>query len=135
MLTEGKDRAESLHALDPKNAGYKNILGVANYYLGTARDEQQNSDEALAVFERSRAIRTEIHANSGNTSSKVNLMLAEARLGNVEAAQKLIDELGASEKKNADLHLDRARPLAQLTRQTEGDQQSALREAALTALA
>ena len=134
MLTEGRDRAETLHALDPKNAGFRNILGGANYYLGIARDEQQNSDEALAVFERSRAIRTEIHANSGNTSSKVNLMLAEARLGNVEAAQKLIDELGASEKKNADLHLDRARALAQLTRQTEGDQQTTLREEALKAL-
>jgi len=134
MLTEGRDLAESLHALDPKNAGYKNILGVANYYLGTARDEQQHSDEAIAVYERSRALRTEIHANSPDTSSKVNLMLAEARLGNVEAAQKLIDELGVSEKKNADLQLDRARSLAQLTRQTEGDQQSGLRDAALTAL-
>ena len=134
MLTEGRDLAESLHVLDAKNAGYKNILGVANYYLGTARDEQQHSDEALAVYERSRALRTEIVANSPDTSSKVNLMLAEARLGNVEAAQKLIDELGVSEKQNADLQLDRARALAQLTRQTEGDQQSALRDAALTAL-
>lgn len=134
MLTEGRDLADSLHALDPKNAAYKNILGVANYYLGTARDEQQHSDEALAVYERSRAIRTEIVANSPDTSSKVNLMLAEARLGNVEAAQKLIDELGVSEKQNADLQLDRARALAQLSRQTEGDQQSAFRDAALNAL-
>jgi len=134
MLTEGRDLAESLHQLDAKNAGFKNILGVANYYLGVVRDEQQHSDEALAVFERSRSLRAEIHANSPDTSNKVNLMLAEARVGNVEAAQKLIDELGVPEKKNADLQLDRARALAQLTRQTEGDPQAALRDAALTAL-
>ncbi|MEJ7590077.1 MAG: serine/threonine-protein kinase [Planctomycetaceae bacterium] len=134
MLTEGRDLAQSLHDLDPKNAGFKNVLGVANYYLGTARDEQEHSEETLAVFERSRILRTEILANSPDTSSKVNLMLAEARMGNVETAQKLVDELGESDKKNADLQLDRARALAQLARQTEGDQQSALRDAALTAL-
>ncbi len=134
MLTEGRDYAQSLHDMDPKNASFKSVLGVANYYLGTVRDEQEHSDEALAVFERSRALRTEIHENSSDTSSKVNLMLAEARMGNVEAVKKLTDELGAREAKNADLQLDRARALAQLTRQTEGDQQSALRDEALTAL-
>ncbi len=134
MLTEGRDLAQSLLDLDGKNATFKNLLGVAHYYLGTVRYEQDRTDEALADFERSRLLRTEIAANSPDISSKVNLMLSEARMGNVEAAEKLIDELGESDKKNGDLQLDRARALAQLTRRTEGDQQTALRDAALTAL-
>ncbi len=114
--------------------GLKKLLGGANYYLGTVRHEQGHTEEALAEFERSRLLRTELVANSRDNSSKVNLMLSEARMGNVEAAQKLIDELGKSDKKNGDLQLDRARALAQMARQTKGDQQMALRDAALTAL-
>ena len=114
MLTEGRDLAQSLVDQDGKNMGLKKLLGGANYYLGTVRHEQGHTEEALAEFERSRLLRTELVANSPDTSSKVNLMLSEARMGNVEAAQKLVDELGESDKKNGDLQLDRARALAQL---------------------
>jgi hypothetical protein len=80
--------------LDVAMAG--GIQGEAIPTLMIVRDEQQHSDEALAVLERSGSLRAEIHADSPDTSNKVNLMPAEA-------AQKLIDELGVPEKKNADL--------------------------------
>ena len=102
--------------------------------MATLRDVEGLAADALSLFERSRVLRAELYAASPDEKNKINLMLAEARVGNVEAAEKLIDELGITDKKNGELHLERARALAQLTRHTEGDKQTALREAALTAL-
>jgi hypothetical protein len=79
-------------------------------------------------------LREELTNGSPDEKNKVNLMLAEARVGRIEAAKKLIDELGASESKNGELHLERARALAQLSLHVEEGQKAEYVEGALTAL-
>jgi hypothetical protein len=72
---------------------------------------------------------------SPDEKNKINLLRSEARVGNIETAKRLNDELAATDKTNPDLHLERACALAQLTRKSEGaEQQAAFLEAALTAL-
>jgi tRNA A-37 threonylcarbamoyl transferase component Bud32/tetratricopeptide (TPR) repeat protein len=133
-LAEAAQIAESLYNEDSKNAFAKRNAGYGFYYLGTARDLQGHADEALALFERARVVRTELQATSKDTSSKVDLMLAEARLGNLEAAKVLIDDLSTTEAKNPDLRLDIARALAQLSRRAEGDAKNDLTTQAFAAL-
>ena len=134
LLAEANELAEKNYTKDPTSAQLKRNFGYTQYYLGTARDAQGHENEALALFERSRVIRDEMHANSPDKSNKVSLMLTEGRLGNVDAARKLIDELASLETKDPDLRLDIARSFAQLTRYTEGDAQTQIVEAAIAAL-
>ncbi len=134
LLRESLQLSEEIWAADPEKADYKRALTTAQYRMATLRDAQGHADEALALSERSRQLRSELAQTSPDEKNRINLMLAEARVGNVEAAELLIDELGKSDKQNGELHLERARALAQLTRRTEGDKQTALRDAALTAL-
>ncbi len=79
-------------------------------------------------------LRGELFAASPDEKNKIILMLAEARTGNSEAAGRLIDELGAVGKINGEVHLERARALAQLSRSATGGQRARLRDEALTAL-
>ena len=134
LLGEANDLSETLFNLDPKNARYKRTFGHSQFYLGTVRDAQGMTSDAVALFERSRVLRAEMVANSPDQSNKVNLMLAESRLGNIDATQSLVDELAKSNKKDPDLRLDIARSLAQLTRRADGDLRNKLREASLAAL-
>lgn len=134
LLVESLKLSEEIYAADPEKADYKRALTTALYRLATLRDVQGHTDEALALFERSRLLRSELATASPDEKNKTNLMLSEARVGNVEAAEALINELGESTATNGELHLERARALAQLTRRTEGDKQTELRNAALTAL-
>lgn len=133
-LAEASQISELLYGEDSKDARYKRNAGYGYYYLGTARDLQGHFDEALALFERARVIRTELLAVSDDTSNKVDLLLAEARLGNLEPARALIDELSKLDTKNADLRLDLARALAQLSRRADGDAKSELTTQAFAAL-
>ncbi len=134
IVIESVDLFEEVFAADPEKADPKRQLTTALYRMATLRDVEGLAADALSLFERSRVLRAELYAASPDEKNKINLMLAEARVGNVEAAEKLIDELGITDKKNGELHLERARALAQLTRHTEGDKQTTLRESALTAL-
>ena len=134
LLGEANDLSESLFNVDPKNARYKRTFGHSQFYLGTVRDAQGMSLDAIALFERSRVLRAEMVANSPDQSNKVNLMLSESRLGNVEATQRLVDDLTKSDKKDPDLRLDIARALAQLSRRADGELRSKLRDASLAAL-
>lgn len=133
-LTESLTLAEEILAADPEKADFKRNVAGAAYLLGTLRDAQNRPEEALSLFEKSRIRREELFKISDDEKNKINLMLSEARVGNVDVAKKLSDELGTTEKKGGDLHLERARALAQLTRQTEGDIQATMKEAALQAL-
>jgi hypothetical protein len=106
------------------------------YYFGVARDALGQAPDALALFERSRALRQEMFQNSADQSNKVDLMLSEARLGNKDNCLKLIDELAKVEAKNPDLRLDLARAFAQLARvSTEADQRDSFTNQAFAALA
>jgi len=80
------------------------------------------SGEAIALFERSRVVRAEMVSNRQDQANRVNSMLSKARVGNVDAAQKLANELAKSDKKDPDLRLDIARALAQASKRLERDQ-------------
>ncbi|MEJ7590076.1 MAG: hypothetical protein WKF77_00855 [Planctomycetaceae bacterium] len=134
LLAESHDLTEKNFSANPTDAGLKHSYSYALYYLAVARDAQGLAPDALALFERSRAVRAELVTASADVSNKVDLILSEARIGNVDAAKALADELSASDKKDPDLRLDIARAMAQLTRRTEGDARDALRNAALDAL-
>ena len=134
LIRESLTLFEELHAADPEKADYKRQLTSALYRMAILRDVQGHGGETLSLFERSRKLREELFNASPDEKNKINLMLAEARVGNTEAAMKLIDELGATQNKNGELHLERAKALAQLSRKSEGEQQKKFRDDALTAL-
>ena len=133
-LAEANSLADANFLADSTNANMKRTLGNIQYYLGTARDVQGLTPDAIVLFERSRVLRTELLAVSPDKSNKVSLMLAEARLGNSDAARALIEDLEKLEAKDPDLRLDLARSCAQLSRAAEGDAQSALVTQAIAAL-
>ena len=126
--------SETLYEADPKNASYKRSFGHGLYYLAMARDLQKQTDEATVLLERSRVVRSEMVAVSDDKNNSVNLMLTEARMGNAMAAQALIEKLSAGDAKDADLHLDIARALAQLYRYADDDAKTELLDAAIAAL-
>ena len=127
LLGQAHDLNEANHLADPENAGFKRALGHALYYLGVARDEAAQPNDALVLVERSRVLRQEMVQASPDSANKVNLMLSLGRLGNKEAALPLVEELGATPTKNPDLRIDLARTLAQLSKAvTEGDQRTQL---------
>ncbi len=115
LLEESLKLSQEIVDEDGENANYKRALTTAQYRLGTLRDLQGDRvAEAAALFESSRALRAELVASSADRKNRVNLMLSAARAGNAEEARKLIDELGATEEEYGELHLERARAIAQL---------------------
>ena len=133
-LHESVTLFEELHAADPVNVYDKRQLALSLARMGTLRDVQGNPKAASPFFRRSRALYRDLFTASPDEKNKVNLMLAEARAGNSEAARRLSDELGAGRTINGELHLDRARALALLSKDVVGDPRNGLRDAALTAL-
>lgn len=81
-----------------------------------------------------RVLAQELADASSNEKNLINLMLIDARCGLTEPARKLIDELGAPQMRNGELHLQRARALAQLTRHVPEDARPMLVAEALSAL-
>src|SRR5262249_17436448 len=118
LLAESLQWIEKNYRADATDARLKRSYSHALYYLGVALDAQGRAADAHALFDRSRTIREEMHAVSADTANKVNLMLAQARVGNVDATKALADQLSASKSKDPDLRLDVARALAQLVRRT-----------------
>lgn len=133
-LTEAVALTETNYKLDPTAVTRKNPYQYSLYYAGVARDAQGKVEDARALFERARTIRTEMYANSANKANKVNLMLVEARLGNAREAKALADDLSRSKGRDPDLRLDVARAMAQLARQSQGMAREELIKAALDAL-
>lgn len=134
LIRESLEYAKKVVDYDPTPAESKRALAMAAYRLGTLFDLQGHAEPSLAQFEQSRSIRAELTEANSTESNKTLLMLAEARVGNLEAAERLSDDLGRIEKQNGELHLERARALAQLTRHAQEDKKLQLSEAALTAL-
>lgn len=113
------DLTEKNYHQDPTNAKFKKSHGYSLYYWGVARDAVGQKPDALALFERSRALRQEMFEASPDQSNKVDLMLSEAQLGNAENCLKLIKELATITAKNPDLRLDLARALVQLAKASD----------------
>lgn len=125
---------EEVYAADPQKADYKRQLSTALYRMATLRDLQGESAEAASLQERCRALRQELVDASSDEKNQINLMLIDARCGLADPTRKLADELGAVSAKNGELHLERARALAQLSRHVPAEARAALVADALTAL-
>ncbi|MFO0224508.1 MAG: hypothetical protein ACK56E_14430, partial [Planctomyces sp.] len=102
--------------------------------MATLRDMQGESAEAASLQERCRALRQELADASNDEKNRINLMLIDARCGLVEPTKTLVDELGAVSAKNGELHLERARALAQLIRHVPAESRADLVGQALQAL-
>jgi len=134
LLEESVTLYEELHTQDPQNAGHTRALSTAQYRLATLRDMQGDQvAESAGLFEASRSLRAELFSKSGDQKNQINLMLASARSGQVEEARKHIDELGASEGTDGELHLERARALAQLARHVDENAKAAVLDEAVAA--
>jgi eukaryotic-like serine/threonine-protein kinase len=134
-IREGRDLWDQLYQADPEKVAYKRSLSNSLYFLGTLREIQERDDESLSAFERSRLLRAELNETSSDQKNRIHLMLAEARVGNIAAAQTLSDELRKTDESNSELHLERARALTQLSNKAETEeQQSGFTDAALAAL-
>ena len=135
LLGQSHDLAEKNLKADPTNVGYKRSFGHSLYYWGAARDQAGQANEALALFERSRAIRKQMVDATPDQANKVNLMLSFGRLGDAVEAEPLIAELSASTAKNPDLRLDLARAQTQLKKQAKEDaKRTQFTDAALASL-
>lgn len=117
LIGEAHDLTEQNYNFDSKSATFKRTHSYSLYYWGVARAEAGQASNALALFERARALRQELFDTSPDQVNKVNLMLVEGRLGNREAAEKWIGELSKITAKDPDLRLDLARAQAQLSDQ------------------
>jgi serine/threonine protein kinase len=123
-----------LVAENPKNVTYQNYWSTAYYRLGCLLDDL-NDPAAQDAFESSRKLREEIvKASSDSQKRQSEWMMALARCGNVEQASQLAAKLRAV-KLDAEIHLERARALAQSFRYAKQDEQrQSLRNDAFEAL-
>ena len=134
IIQEAVSLSEELHQADPQQADYTRRLTAALYTMASLRDLQSHTAEADSLFERCRLLRQELADKSPDEKNRTNLMLAAARCRQTDQARKLIDELGESTTKNAELHLERSRALTQLARHASDDTRTELINLALTAL-
>jgi len=110
---------------DPEKAELKRALALSLYGLGTLRDMQGKTDEALGNFERSHGLRADLYKSSPDEKNRLSLMRSEARVGNSQAAKELSDKFGGAVLPNPEAHLDRACALAQGSRSLQGDEKAA----------
>jgi eukaryotic-like serine/threonine-protein kinase len=119
---------------DPEKVDIKRALSEALYRFATARSLQGHDAEATSFAERSRLLQAELFAASPDEKNQLNLMLSEARMGNVAEAMKHIDAIEKISNNNSEAHLERARALAQLSQSVNEEQRPALVEKALDSL-
>lgn len=133
-LQEAVDLYDQARAEDPEKVDITRGLANSLYFFSTARKLQGHVDEATSLMERCRLLRKGLYDASPDEKNQLSLMLAEARMGNLDAAMKHSDALAAIEEKNSEAHLERARALAYLSQEVGDEQKSALTDNALDAL-
>jgi eukaryotic-like serine/threonine-protein kinase len=133
-LRESLKLSEESWEADPEKVDLKRGLSEALYLFGWLRELQNNNSEAISQFERSRLLREQLSKVSPDEKNQINLMLSEATVGNIVSAKKIADELGAKKELNSELHLERARTLALLSKFASDDQKQQLKNEALDAL-
>jgi serine/threonine protein kinase/tetratricopeptide (TPR) repeat protein len=133
LYNESLRLMKEVFAEDPANH-VKKALATAHFRLGTLLDSQGQPDDAKQHFEDCRKLRAQM-AESGSSTSRQDLMVVLARLGEFDEAQKLESEFAASKLPDPEVHLYRARCLAQLSRHAEPDDVDRLQTAAIDALA
>lgn len=133
-LRESLKLSEESWEADPEKVDLKRAYSESLYLFGWLRELQGQSPEAISQFERSRLLREQLSKVSPDEKNQINLMLSEATVGNLESAKKLADELGTKKEANAELHLERARTLALLSKSAPEDRKPQLKNEALDAL-
>jgi tetratricopeptide (TPR) repeat protein len=133
-LSESVQLRAGNYQSDATDAYNKKEYAACLHYAGVAHDLLNQPKEALVHFERARGLREEIAQLSGSVSSKVDLMLTQARLGNESETLKWIDQLSQNTGKNHDLWLDIARSYSQLVRRGADNKRDRYRQAAIEAL-
>ncbi|MFK7818001.1 MAG: protein kinase, partial [Planctomycetaceae bacterium] len=123
LLVRSLELSKATHALTKDSSESTTALGRAYYRLGTLRDIQQNAVEAKANFEASRDVRQGLADKTGSQKDRIALLLALARCGDMEEALVLAREFGESEKRDGEMHLERARAYAQLSRHADSDEE------------
>lgn len=136
ILREALTLSDEVVQANPQSPAEQRSLADSVYLMATLRKLQSRDDESSSLFERCRLLRTALYEKSPDEKNRINLMLAEAALGNREAAIEHIKSLGESEETNSELHLERARALAALAGQPEitDEESTQLRDQALDAL-
>lgn len=127
-LLEAMKLSEAVYKGDPEKADYKRDLAFACYNAGVLRDLQGKSDLALGVLERSRLLRSELFEKSSDDRNRMFLMQSEARVGNVERAERLSDELLTNVSTEAEFHIERACALAQISLHSESRREEFVEE-------
>lgn len=133
-LRESVQLSEEAWQTDPEKAALKRSFAEALYLFGNLKERLELPDEAIALHERSRLLWSELVHDSPDEKNRIHLMLAESAVGNLDATQKLAEEMSRNEEKNAELHLERARALSQIAADLEGEKRIELINAALDAL-
>lgn len=135
VLEEAVQLSKEIHEQDPEVSAHARQLALDYYRLATLRSTQSEADQSRELLVKAKAVSYKLVEKTPDRKNKIGLMLIEARLGNADAAQSLIDELGKAEEKDAEVHLDRSRSLAQLSVHAESDEdRQKFIDVALTAL-
>lgn len=135
LLEESLQIFVQLTSTDPKNARYRSDLSTAHYRVGTYWDVTGETELAKEHFLKSMELRRELVELSDNETNKQRLMLSLARCGQMDQARAISDEFRSTEVQNGELHLERARALAQLSRHTNTEtEKTAIIDDALNAL-
>ena len=147
-LTTSVEQFEKLYAADKKDIAKTRNLATAHYRLGCVYDDMNNAAKAKEHFSRSLSLYADL-VKTGGFKFKQYHMKALARVGEVEAAQKLASELNATSEQNerkqldsgllwiepnASVHVMRAQALAQVVRHLPDDQKTAAIDAAFKAI-
>ena len=101
---------EEIAAADPRNVYSQRNVGKAHYWLGKLNLADDNVDAARTHFGLALKIRSELAATSkANDRIQVELALAQAQVGQVEAAVKTADRFAAGAAVDPEQRLELAR--------------------------
>lgn len=135
QLEEALQVSKDLSEENPDIANFSRLHAISNYRLAVLRSLQDKEDDSTKLLKTCRKINVALVEKSPDRSNKIGLMLAEARLGNVNAAAALTEELSETDSKDPEIHLDVCRTHAQLSVHAKEDSEKQKHlSAALTSL-
>ncbi len=113
IFREAIKLCDEVHKSDPEKADLKRDAAFAYYFAGVLRSMQGKNDFATGLFERSRLLRQELFNQSPDEKNRMLLMQSEARVGNVERAIQLSEELASKPALDSEVHIERSCAIAQ----------------------
>jgi serine/threonine protein kinase len=137
-MNESRDLYQLLVKTEPRNVFYNRNLSKALYRLGVIDTLDEKPDSARAHFEAALAIRESlVGASKDNDRRKMELMLSQAQVGQVDAAIATADQLAAGPNVDAELrmYLGRCYAIASRTLPArESERSQSLQERAMGSL-